>query len=78
LFRYARKPWSKFVTEANQKYISAEALDFLNKLLRYDHQERLTPREAMAHPYFDPVRAVCTGAVPEALSPASSDKMDQS
>jgi casein kinase II subunit alpha len=24
---------------------------------RYDHQERLTAQEAMAHPYFAPVRA---------------------
>src|SRR4051794_28742581 len=50
--RYARKPWSKFVNMDNQKYISSEALDFLDHLLRYDHQERLTPREAMQHPYF--------------------------
>jgi casein kinase II subunit alpha len=35
-------------------------LDFLDKLLKYDHQERLTPREAMTHPYFDPVREECT------------------
>lgn len=31
-------------------------IDFLDKLLKYDHQERLTALEAMAHPYFDPVR----------------------
>lgn len=31
-------------------------IDFLDKLLRYDHQERLTALEAMAHPYFEPVR----------------------
>lgn len=24
---------------------------------RYDHQERITAAEAMAHPYFAPVRA---------------------
>ncbi|KAK9760689.1 Casein kinase II subunit alpha [Basidiobolus ranarum] len=56
LGRYARKPWSKFVTTENQKYVSPAALDFLDKLLRYDHQERLTPKEAMDHPYFDPVK----------------------
>jgi serine/threonine protein kinase len=27
-------------------------VDFLDKLLRYDHQERLTAREAQSHPYF--------------------------
>lgn len=36
----------------NQHLVSTEALDFLDKLLRYDHQTRLTAREAMEHPYF--------------------------
>ncbi|MBA0620259.1 hypothetical protein Godav_006013 [Gossypium davidsonii] len=35
----------------------AKAIDFLDKLLRYDHQERLTAKEAMVHPYFSQVRA---------------------
>lgn len=36
----------------NQHLVSAEAVDFLDKLLRYDHQERITAKEAMEHPYF--------------------------
>ena len=32
--------------------MSREALDLLDKLLRYDHRERLSAREAMEHPYF--------------------------
>ncbi len=32
--------------------VSPEALDFLDKLLRYDHTDRLTAREAMDHAYF--------------------------
>jgi len=28
----------------------------VSKLLRYDHQERLTAQEAQAHPYFAPIR----------------------
>lgn len=32
------------------------AIDFLDRLLRYDHAERLTAEEAMQHPYFQPVR----------------------
>lgn len=32
--------------------MTSEALDLLDKLLRYDHQKRLTAREAQAHPYF--------------------------
>lgn len=54
--RFARKPWQRFVTPDNQKMANAEAIDFLDKLLRYDHQERLTAKEAMAHEYFAPVR----------------------
>ncbi|KAJ3229895.1 Casein kinase II subunit alpha [Chytriomyces hyalinus] len=55
LSRYPRKPWSRFINVDNERYISPEAIDFLDRLLRYDHQERLTPLEAMTHPYFDPV-----------------------
>ena len=50
--RYPRKPWTRFITSENQRYISNEAIDFLDKLLRYDHQERLTAQEAQDHPYF--------------------------
>ena len=44
----------------NQHLVSPEALDFLDKLLRYDHQERLTAMEAMEHAYFFPVIQVGT------------------
>ncbi|EPQ25960.1 uncharacterized protein PFL1_06416 [Pseudozyma flocculosa PF-1] len=57
LGRYQRKPWSRFITSENQRYISNDAIDFLDKLLRYDHQERLTAKEAQDHAYFEPVRA---------------------
>ena len=53
---HSRKQWSKFVTSENQHLVTPESMDFIDKLLRYDHQERLTAKEAMAHPYFDPVR----------------------
>jgi casein kinase II subunit alpha len=79
LGRFQKKSWHHFITADNQRFVSNEALDFLSKLLRYDHavsakmfhpfdfiysfhshrlfiQERLTAREAMAHPYFEPVR----------------------
>jgi casein kinase II subunit alpha len=55
LIRYPRKAWLKFKNSDNERYISHEAIDFLDRLLRYDHQERLTPREAMDHAYFGPV-----------------------
>lgn len=52
---YPRKPWEGFINENNKDLANAEAVDFLDRLLRYDHQERLTPREAMSHQYFAPV-----------------------
>uniref|UniRef100_A0A673G0V2 non-specific serine/threonine protein kinase n=1 Tax=Sinocyclocheilus rhinocerous TaxID=307959 RepID=A0A673G0V2_9TELE len=36
-------------------FLIYKALDLLDKLLRYDHQQRLTATEAMEHPYFYPV-----------------------
>ena len=78
LGRFQKKPWHSFVNAENQRFVSNEAIDFLDKLLRYDHavrpsrvffffhlsfdvhtdpsQERLTAKEAMAHPYFAPIR----------------------
>lgn len=53
---YNRRPWKRFINENNLHLVSDEFIDFLDNLLRYDHQERLTAQEAMAHPYFDPVR----------------------
>lgn len=55
LGRHSRKRWEKFVNADNQHLVSPEALDLLDRLLRYDHQERLTAREAMDHSYFYPV-----------------------
>lgn len=73
LGRFPKKNWHSFVNSENQRFVSNDAIDFLDKLLRYDHQvsrdsflsrlqaankfqDRLTAKEAMAHPYFAPVR----------------------
>jgi len=52
LGRHSKKPWQKFITAENQHLVSQEAMDLVDKLLRYDHNERLTAREAMDHAYF--------------------------
>uniref|UniRef100_A0A3B4DSE9 non-specific serine/threonine protein kinase n=1 Tax=Pygocentrus nattereri TaxID=42514 RepID=A0A3B4DSE9_PYGNA len=52
LGQQTRKRWEQFVQTENQHLVSPEALDLLDKLLRYDHQQRLTATEAMEHPYF--------------------------
>ena len=41
--RHSRKAWTKFVSSENQHLVTPEALDFLDKLLRYDHQVRPPP-----------------------------------
>jgi len=53
---YSKKQWSRFITVENQNLATNDAIDLLDKLLKYDHQERLTAKEAMAHPYFNVVR----------------------
>ena len=52
MFRHSRKRWERFIHSENQHLVSQEALDFLDKLLRYDHNDRLTAKEAMDHAYF--------------------------
>lgn len=55
LGRHSKKRWERFVHSENQHLVSPEALDLLDKMLRYDHAERITAREAMEHPYFAPI-----------------------
>jgi len=55
--RLPAKPWKKMITPENSHYINKESLDIVDRLLRYDHTERLTASEAMTHPYFKDVHA---------------------
>ena len=50
-----RKPWRAFVTDENRHMVSREAFDLLSKMLKYDHTERITAKDAMEHPYFKDV-----------------------
>jgi len=52
LGRFVRRPWSSFVNSKNNRYISSEAIDFLDNLLKIDHKARLWASQAKAHPYF--------------------------
>ena len=58
-FRHSKKRWERFVCQDNQHLVSPEALDYLDKLLRYDHNDRLTAKEAQSHPYFCTYLVVC-------------------
>jgi len=53
---YKRRSWESFIKPENERYISREALDFLDKLLQYDHKLRPTAKEAMAHDWFKVIR----------------------
>ncbi|VDL85761.1 unnamed protein product [Schistocephalus solidus] len=65
LGRHCRKRWERFMCADCQHLVSPEAIDLLDKLLRYDHQDRLTAREAMEHPYFFPVVEEHGGKIPK-------------
>jgi casein kinase II subunit alpha len=45
LGRFPKKNWHSFVNSENQRFVSNEAIDFLDKLLRYDHQVSFLPRQ---------------------------------
>jgi len=72
LQRHAKKPWVKFISPEVQHLCSEEGLDFLDKLLVYDHNKRVTAKEAMLHPFFFPVVAAAKkGNIPPAVLPAA-------
>jgi len=48
-------PWDAFINDKNKERISAEGLDLLDKMLVYDKNKRITPSEAMKHPFFAPI-----------------------
>lgn len=53
--RHHRKPWTKFVNTDNESLCSPEALNLIDRMLVYDHAERILPSEAMRHPYFETI-----------------------
>ncbi|KAA8497429.1 Casein kinase II subunit alpha-2 [Porphyridium purpureum] len=53
---HSRKSWDKFIHVDNSHLVSPEALNLLDRMLRYDHEERVTASEALGHPFFDGVR----------------------
>ncbi|ONH66732.1 Casein kinase II subunit alpha [Cyberlindnera fabianii] len=56
LGHYTRRPWFRFTNDSNKHLVNDDFVDFINKLLKYDHQERLTAKEALQHKWFDMVR----------------------
>ena len=54
-----KRLWTSLVKSSCSSLCDPEALDLLEKMLQYDHQGRILPRDAMNHPYFDVVRSEC-------------------
>ena len=53
---YEKQEWHYFVEDKNKDTATEDALDLIGKMLVYDKNKRIKVKEAMAHPYFDPIR----------------------
>lgn len=48
-----RRPWTSFINDQNRALADDEdVIDLIDHLLRYDHKERLTAKQALDHPFF--------------------------
>lgn len=54
--KYPKRNLKSYINEENSSLATDEAIDFIEKLIKYDHNERLTAKEAMSHPYFYPLK----------------------
>lgn len=50
--------YESFINAKNQERATKEGIDLLQKMLVYDKNNRITPKEAMQHEYFAPIRAL--------------------
>lgn len=46
------------MNDDNAHLANTAVFELLDGLVRYDHQERLTAKEAMQHRYFNPLRSI--------------------
>eukprot|EP01139_Manchomonas_bermudensis_P006438 Amastigsp_a177143_14.p2 type:complete len:395 gc:universal Amastigsp_a177143_14:1329-145(-) len=67
-----RISWLSLRNSQNAHLYCDEAIDLLDRLLVWDHAERLTAAAALRHPYFDPVRGLADAAAAPAASAYSS------
>lgn len=57
---HTKKSWQRFVSTEHEYLVNDEAIDLLESLLKIDHMERITAREALNHKYFSSVRRKST------------------
>ena len=53
---HQKKAWTKFVSSENSMLANKEAQDLLSQMLIYDHLKRITPKDALEHPYIKQVK----------------------
>jgi len=53
---FEKVPWSSLVNDKNKDVANEQAIDLLSKMLVYDKNLRINCKDAMKHPYFDPIR----------------------
>ncbi|CDW86640.1 UNKNOWN [Stylonychia lemnae] len=57
LKNYPKVEFEEFINKNNKSVVTELGLDLLKRMLVYDKNQRITPKDAMKHPYFDPVKA---------------------
>lgn len=64
---HRKKPWSSVgggaAAGAGSEACSPDGLDLLDRMLCYDHLDRISAREALSHAFFDPVRGEAEASV---------------
>lgn len=48
--------WQRVINMIKPKKMDKDAVDLLKKLLKVDHEDRITAAKALTHPFFDPIR----------------------
>ena len=49
---YKKKEWKSFINETNKYLVNDEVIDLLDKMLKFDPNERIKAKVAIKHPYF--------------------------
>ncbi|CAM9569946.1 unnamed protein product, partial [Ectocarpus sp. 13 AM-2016] len=63
---HRKKPWSSIVGGGGGgcgEAYGPDGLDLLDRMLCYDHQDRISAAEALSHAFFDPVRGEAEASV---------------